>query len=89
MEHQSPVSENPALKQILGGKGKQLHTHEMHIRRTENGYVAKHTLGDKHGHQSADGQSNSREYNMATPEELATHVQGAMQPIPQDNEDEQ
>ena len=72
---------------VLSSKGKKLHTHELNIRRTANGYIAKHTLGDKHGHPPTDGQSNSKEYNVATPEELGAHVQGAMTAIPQEEDE--
>lgn len=72
----------------MAGKGRKLHTHEIHIRRTENGFIAKHTLKDSSGLSPTDGQSDTREYNMTTPEELGAHVQDAMGPIPSDDNDE-
>lgn len=87
MDTQSPVS--AAAQKILGAEGKKLHTHGMHIRRTANGFIAKHELGDKHGRPPTDGQRSEKEYNVATPEELAQHVQSAMQPIPQQDDEQQ
>ena len=60
---------------VFGSKGSKLHTHEMHIRRTKNGYVAKHDLRDSKGQPPNDGQDGQAEYNMANPAELAQHVQ--------------
>lgn len=62
----------------LASKGSKLHTHELHIRRTKNGYIAKHHLADDDGNPPTDGQSASAEYNIANPSELSQHVQEHM-----------
>jgi hypothetical protein len=74
---------------VLGSKGKKLHAHGMHIRRTENGYVAKHELRDAKGHPPTDGQSSEAEYNIANPAELAAHVQQHMGPVEPDDAQEE
>jgi hypothetical protein len=64
-----------AAASILGGKGKALQTHEMHIRPTANkGFIVKHDLRDKEGRHPVDGQRDSAEYHMNNPAELAKHV---------------
>jgi hypothetical protein len=70
---------------VLSSKGKKLHTHSMNIRRTENGYVAKHELRDSKGQPPSDGQSGDAEYNVANPAELAQHVQQHMGPVEPDD----
>ena len=77
--------ESPAdsAGKVLASKGKKLHTHDMHIRRTKNGYVAKHSLRDSKGNPPQDGQSGEAEYNVGNPAELAAHVSehmGAVEP---------
>lgn len=80
--------DSPAAK-VLSSKGAKLHTHAMHIRRTKNGYVAKHELRDSKGNPPTDGQSEEAEYNMANPAELAQHVQQSMGPVEPDDQDMQ
>jgi hypothetical protein len=75
-----------AAARALSEKGTELHTHEMNIRRTANGYVAKHTLGDSKGNPPTDGQKPSVEYNV-NPGKLADHVDQHMgSPIPSDDD---
>lgn len=74
---------------VLSNKGSKLHTHEMHIRRTKNGYVAKHDLRDSKGQPPQDGQNGDAEYNMANPAELAQHVQQHMGPVEPDDSQEE
>jgi hypothetical protein len=70
---------------VLSSKGKKLHTHGMNIRRTKNGYIAKHELRDSKGQPPQDGQSADAEYNVgADPAELAAHVQQHMGPVEPD-----
>jgi hypothetical protein len=69
---------------VLSSKGKKLHTHGMHLRRTANGYIAKHELADSKGQPPQDGQSGEAEYNVANPAELAAHVQQHMGPVEPD-----
>ena len=60
---------------MLASKGAKLRTHEMHVRRTDNGgYIARHELRDRHGRPPADGQRSEAEYALSNPEELARHV---------------
>jgi hypothetical protein len=77
--------EADAAAKILASKGSKLHTHEMHIRRTKNGYVAKHDLRDSKGQPPQDGQDGQAEYNMSNPAELAAHVQQSMGPVEPDD----
>jgi hypothetical protein len=64
-----------SAKQILGGKGKKLHTHEIHMRRTDNkGYVARHDLRDKQGNPPMDGQRGEAEYSLADKEAMLAHM---------------
>jgi hypothetical protein len=60
----------------------------MHIRRTKNGYVAKHDLRDSKGNPPQDGQDGQAEYNMGNPAELAAHVQQAMGPVDPEEQQE-
>jgi hypothetical protein len=53
--------------------GKKLKTHEIHLRRTENGYVAKHILRDHNGNPPDDGQRGEKEYNFDSLANLASH----------------
>jgi hypothetical protein len=70
---------------VLSSKGKKLHTEGMHLRRTKNGYIARHELRDSKGHPPQDGQSGEAEYNVgADPAELAAHVQQHMGPVEPD-----
>lgn len=76
------------VRKILGGKGKKLHAHEVHIRRTaEKGkYIAVHKLRDKQGNMPTDGQRGEAEYPLSSPEEMLAHVQKHMQDF--DDEDD-
>ena len=59
MAHGQGMSEKipSAAMKALGGAGKPLHSHEVHLRRTDNGgYVATHHLRDKNGRPPQDGQ---------------------------------
>lgn len=80
--------ESPAdsAAKVLSSKGKKLHTHEMHVRRTKNGYIAKHDLRDSKGNPPSDGQSADAEYNVANPAELAAHVAQHMGPVEADDD---
>jgi hypothetical protein len=82
--------DNPAASaaKVLASKGARLHTHEMHIRRTKNGYVAKHDLRDSKGQPPQDGQDAQAEYNMANPKELAAHVEQHMAPAEPDEQEQ-
>ena len=68
------------VQKILGGKGKKLTAHEVHIRRTaEKGkYIAKHVLRDKDGNPPMDGQRGEAEYSLGSPQELMSHMQTHM-----------
>jgi hypothetical protein len=79
-----------AAAKVLGGKGKKLHTHEIHIRRTaEKGkFIANHDLRDKNGNPPQDGQRSSAEYPLSSPQELMAHVQQHMGQEPDDDEQE-
>jgi hypothetical protein len=84
MATQSPVSESPQLKQILGGKGKKLHTHEMSIRHADNGgYITKHEFRDKNHNPPADGQRSSAEMQHPDMAALQAAVAQHMQQTPQ------
>jgi hypothetical protein len=61
-------------KAVLGAKGSKLHPEEIHLRRTKNGYIAKHLLRDKDGKSPSDGQRDTAEYNLADPKEIAAHM---------------
>jgi hypothetical protein len=74
---------------VLSSKGQKLHTHGMHIRRTKNGYIAKHELTDSKGKPPQDGQSAEAEYNVGNPAELAAHVQQHMGPVEPDEAEAQ
>jgi hypothetical protein len=73
---------------VLSSKGEKLHTHEMHIRRSDNkGFIAKHDLANKHGAPPSDGQKSSKEYTHSNMKELLANVQQHMQQQP-DEQDE-
>lgn len=68
-----------AASAILGSKGEKLHTHEMHIRRTDNkGFVAKHDLRNEHGQHPQDGQKSDAEYALANKKALLAHIDQAI-----------
>jgi hypothetical protein len=78
-----------AAKSILGGKGKQLHTHEIHLRRTRNkGYIARHELRDKAGNPPQDGQRGEAEYSLADKKAMLAHLEQHMGDEPQGDEEE-
>jgi hypothetical protein len=75
------------VRKILGGKGRKLHTHEIHVRRTANkGYIARHDLRDRHGHPPDDGQRGEMEYALPDQAAMLAHVQEHMGPTPPDDE---
>lgn len=80
-----------AAAKILGAKGKKLHTHEIHVRRTaEKGkFIAKHDLRDNNGNPPQDGQRADAEYPLSSPQELMAHMQQHMGQEPEDQDDEQ
>ena len=78
-----------AAAKILSSKGQKLHTEGMHLRRTKNGYIAKHELRDSKGNPPQDGQNGNAEYNIANPAELAAHVQQHMGPVEPDDAQEE
>lgn len=79
------------VKKILGGKGKKLSAHEIHLRRTaEKGkYIAKHVLRDKQGNSPVDGQRGEAEYSLGSPEEMLAHIQQHMGAPEPDQDDEE
>lgn len=82
MDHLSPTldAQMPDVaKKILGGKGKKLHTHEVHLRRTKNkGYIARHDLRDKQGNPPMDGQRGDAEYSLPDKAAMLAHMQEHM-----------
>jgi hypothetical protein len=77
------------VQKILGGKGKKLTAHEIHVRRTaEKGkFIARHILKDKDGNSPMDGQRGEAEYALNNPQELLDHMQqhmGDQEPDAQD-----
>lgn len=82
------MSPADSAAKVLAAKGKKLHTHGMQLRRTQNGYIAKHELRDSKGNPPQDGQSAEAEYNVANPAELAAHVSQHMGPVEPDEEAE-
>ena len=89
MDQLSQNSMPDAAAKILGSKGKKLHPHEIHIRRTaEKGkYIAKHVLRDHQGNPPMDGQRGEAEYPLSSPEEMIAHMQQHMATEPgQDDE---
>jgi hypothetical protein len=66
---------SPAAAKILGGKGKKLKAHEIHLRRTANkGYIAKHIMRDRDGNPPMDGQRGELEYALADHDAMLKHV---------------
>lgn len=77
-------------KRILGHRGRKLHTHELHIRRTANkGYIARHDLRDSKGQPPDDGQRGEAEYAIPDQERLLAHVARHMGPPEPPEPDEQ
>lgn len=78
-----------AAKQILGGKGKKLHSHEVHLRRTANkGYIARHELRDKQGNPPMDGQRGEAEYSLPDKKAMLAHMDEHMGDMEPDEEQE-
>lgn len=77
-----------AAAKILGSKGKQLHPHEIHVRRTaEKGkFIAKHDLRDKNGNPPMDGQRDQAEYALNSPQEMLAHMQQHLGQQPEDDD---
>jgi hypothetical protein len=82
------LSAAPEVQKILGGKGKKLHAHEVHIRRTaEKGkYIAKHILRDRDGKFPSDGQNGEKEYALSNAQELMDHLSTHMGDIPDEDD---
>jgi len=78
------------VKKMLGGKGKKLAAHEVHIRRTaEKGkYIARHILKDKQGNLPVDGQRSEAEYSLGSPEEMIAHLQQHLGSEPDQDDEE-
>jgi hypothetical protein len=77
-----------AAAKVLGHMGKRLRTHEIHLRRAENGYIAKHLLRDKEGNPPSDGQRAEREYTFDSLSNLAAHYAEHMPEKEGSDEDE-
>jgi hypothetical protein len=82
-----------SVHKALGGKGKKLHSHEMHIRHADNGgYIARHELRDKHGNPPTDGQKSSLEMQhpdmAALQAAVAQHMQQGAQGQPGEPDEE-
>ena len=87
MEHEQATS---AVRKILGGASKPLHTHELHLRRTKNkGYIAKHDLRDKDGNPPSDGQRSEAEYALGSKAAMLKHIEQHMGDQPQQDDDQQ
>jgi hypothetical protein len=86
MQDQMPQS----AQKILGGSGKKLHTHEVHLRRTKNkGYIARHELRDSKGNPPTDGQRHEAEYALPDKAAMLAHMEqhmGDQQEPDQDDE---
>jgi hypothetical protein len=75
-----------AAADVLSSKGEKLHTHEMHIRRSDNKkYIVKHDLATKEGNPPSDGQKATQEHSLNNMAELQAHLAQAM-PEEQDTE---
>jgi hypothetical protein len=60
----------------------------MHLRRIADGkFIARHDLRDGSGRPPMDGQSESAEYSLNNPAELAAHVAQHMAPPDDDADD--
>jgi hypothetical protein len=80
----------PTVNKILGGKGKKLHTHEVHVRRTKNkGYIARHELRDSKGNPPMDGQKSDAEYSLPDKEAMLAHMEQHMGDTSPDQDDEE
>lgn len=88
MEHTLQIPDQ--VKKTLGGKGRKMHTHEIHLKRLEDGKVlARHTLADRQGNPPQDGQRSEKEFALNSPEELAAHIQQHMGPMEPDEDDQE
>ena len=91
MEHDSPTlaAMPDAAKKILGSKGKKLHTHEVHLRRTKNkGYIARHELRDKQCNPPMDGQRGDAEYSLPDKAAMLAHMGDHMGDMEPDDDEE-
>jgi hypothetical protein len=80
---------SPAAAKILGGKGKKLTAHEIHLRRTANkGYIVKHLMRDRDGNPPMDGQRGELEYALADHGTMLKHVGEHFNDDPVDEETE-
>jgi len=78
------------VKRILGGRGKKLHSHEVHLRRTDNkGYVAKHQLRDSQGNPPQDGQRSEAEYALPDKAAMLAHMEQHMGETEPDDDEAQ
>jgi hypothetical protein len=79
---------NDEVKKILGGSGKKLFAHEVHVRRTaEKGkYIARHMLRDRRGNPPQDGQHGEKEYALSNAQELMDHLSTHMGDIPDEDD---
>lgn len=78
----------PHARRILGGHGRELHTHDMHIRRAHNrGFIARHIMRDSKGQPPDDGQDSEREYVLANKAALLAHVDKHMDEPPPPDDD--
>ena len=78
-----------AAARVLGHMGKKLKTHEIHVRRSENGYIAKHLMRDKDGNSPTDGQRGEKEFNIDNVAQLASHMAEHMPDKQEPDEDDQ
>lgn len=82
--------ETKEVKRILGGRGKKLHSHEVHLRRTDNGaYVARHDLRDNRGNPPMDGQRGEAEYALADKAAMLEHMSQHMGDTEPDDDEAQ
>ena len=85
MAAEQGASANPTVKKLLGGAGKALHSHEIHLRRTDNkGFIAHHQLRDKHGNPPSDGQRSEAEYALPDKAAMLAHLEQHMGDMPEE-----
>lgn len=90
MAHEQATQIPAAVKRTLGGHGKKLHSHEVHLRRTSDGkgYIARHDLTDSQGNPPTDGQRGSAEYALPDKAAMMAHMEEHMGQAPEPDEDE-
>lgn len=90
-QEQGASAKMPAVaRKVLGGAGAKLHSHEVHLRRTDNkGYIAHHQLRDKHGNPPSDGQRSEAEYALPDKAAMLAHLEQTMGAEPQGDDEEQ